>query len=564
MSKALAMPVLSHDDVQRLMRRSSGRGHTGSRNRALVAAFAGAGLGVAEALAMTPADLDAEGRGVHVAGPRPRAVAVVDAEAAAALAGWASDRGALGVDASGPLFCTREGLPLEASYVRRLLARLGREAGLPGVVNARRLREGYAARRLSAGASLEELSVELGHATVASTQRFARQIGVAEPAAHPGLPSEIAEAALDLAHSGVTVVRAERDELGVIKDFRYDYINPAGAALAGRPAESFPGARVSDVFPNSPGDGTFTRWTELIELQGRAGDPRVVEAEGRTRVYRVRRLALGERIVMSFEDQSQARLAERALARLDAQHAAVLEASATGLTILDAEGTVIAANAAAHRIMGFPPGALLGRTPGDTRWGHVDQDGRPLPPTEQPDHITRTTGQPTRDRIVGVNPPNGRRVWISISTEAIEGRRTAPFAVAASIIDLGPQRRAAARVRAAEAAVTLYQEASATLLLRCRPDGIVMCAAGPVRELLGCTPADIEAGLCRDDAAPGDQAILREAYISAMEASDVVEVKHRMRDRSGEELYVSRSLLAVRDPVTGDVEEVQSLIRWRP
>ena len=38
--------------------------------------------------------------------------------------------------------------PLEASYVRRLVARPGREAGIERVVNARTLRESYAAARL--------------------------------------------------------------------------------------------------------------------------------------------------------------------------------------------------------------------------------------------------------------------------------------------------------------------------------------------------------------------------------------------------------------------------------
>ena len=558
------MPTLGHDDVRRLVRGGSGRGHTGSRNRALVAAFAGAGLGVAEALALTAADLGDGARSLRIDGPRPRAVAV-DPEVAGALATWAADRRRLGLEPSGPLFCTREGLPLEASYVRRLLARLGREAGLPGVVNARRLRESYAARRLAQGAALDDLSRELGHATLASTQRFVRQSGITEASPQPVIPPEVAEAALDIAHSGVTIVRAERDGLGVIRDFTYDYINAAGAALGGRPRQAFPGARVSDLYPNAPSDGTFARWAELIEVQGRAGEPRIVEAEGRTRVYRVRRLALGDRIVMSFEDQGQARVAERALARLDAQHAALFEVSAAGLLILDAEGVVSAANPAAHRILGVPPGGLVGRTPGDARWEHLDQDGQPLPPAEQPGHVTRTTGRPTRDRVIGVSAPGAtRRVWISVSTEAIENPRGAPYAVAASVADLGVQRRAAARVRAAEAAVTLFREATATLLLRCRPDGVILAAVGPVQDLLGTSPADVEAGLCRDDAVPGDRAILREAYVSAMESPEVVEVKHRMRDRSGQEMYVSRSLLAVRDPLTGEVEEVQSLIRWRP
>ena len=56
-----AIPTLTSDDVGRLVRRASGRGHTGERNRALVCAFAGARLGVAEAFSLTPAHIDQAG-----------------------------------------------------------------------------------------------------------------------------------------------------------------------------------------------------------------------------------------------------------------------------------------------------------------------------------------------------------------------------------------------------------------------------------------------------------------------------------------------------------------------
>ena len=69
------------------------------------------------------------------------------------LVAWRSERERLGVDTEGPLFCTEAGQPLEASYVRRFLAQLGRRAAIDTAVNARALRESFAARRLAEGAS---------------------------------------------------------------------------------------------------------------------------------------------------------------------------------------------------------------------------------------------------------------------------------------------------------------------------------------------------------------------------------------------------------------------------
>ena len=70
------VPALNADDITGLVRRASGRGHTGSRNRALVSVFVGAGLGVSEALSITVGDLDETGVRVRVGGGRGRSVAV--------------------------------------------------------------------------------------------------------------------------------------------------------------------------------------------------------------------------------------------------------------------------------------------------------------------------------------------------------------------------------------------------------------------------------------------------------------------------------------------------------
>jgi PAS domain-containing protein len=307
------MPVLAPDDVRRLMERSSGRGHTERRNRALVAAFAGAGLGVAETLTLVEADLDATSPSVRVAGQRSRTVAVEPA-VMATLIEWAAERRGLGL-AGGPLFCTRDGLPLEASYVRRLIARLGREAGIEAVVNARSLRESYAAARIAAGATAEQLKAELGHTSIASTQRFVRHLGEAPP--EPGLPADVTGALLGVAHCGLTVLRAQRNGAGMIRDFVIEYANPAAAALLGHPEQELVGASVSACFPNAPRDGTYERWIDLIEAQTLAGQESFQESVAGARALRVRRLAIGDRILMSVEDKGAARGVASALALLD-------------------------------------------------------------------------------------------------------------------------------------------------------------------------------------------------------------------------------------------------------
>ena len=556
------VPPLSADDITGLVRRASGRGHTGSRNRALVSAFVAAGLGVSEALSITVADIDETAGCIRIGGDRGRSVAV-DAAVMAALGTWVEARRGLGLaDETGPLFCTRDGLPLEASYVRRLIARLGREAGIEGVVNARTLRESYAAARLAAGATVEDLRDALGHASLASTQRFVRQLG-GVPAPRTTIGSDLAEALFGVAHAGLTVLRAQRGPDGTIADFVMEYVNPAAAGIIGRAPDDLPGVSVRDVFPNSPTDGTYTRWIELIETQGALGGPRLYESEGRTRLFRVRRLAHGDRILMSFEDQGTARAAERAAAQLQARQAAYLECSQVGVFIMEPNGVIAVANPAAHRILGIPSGRLVGLSPLDPRWRPTSTDGSPVDPTELPAALTRVTGQPIRERELGFTRSDGRTTWISVSTEPVETGGGAPFGVAVTVTDLGTLRRVTARARACEEAGRLMQAVSGTILLRCRPDLTVIHASGPVAQLLGRTPDELVGSRCTDWVDEEDRQTVRDVHLHALESRDSVGIDHGIRDGSGALVAVSRVVRAVRDPSTGEVEELQSVIQRR-
>jgi len=551
------MPALAADDVKRLVRRASGRGHTGSRNRALVSAFVGAGLGVAEALCLTEADLDPEAGVITVAGPRVRTVSV-SASMMESLQEWATLRRGLGID-GGPLFCTRDGLPLEASYVRRLIARLGREAGIEGVVNARALRESYAAARLAAGASVEDLQRELGHASSASTQRFVRQLGVAAQEQEAMAP-EVVRAMLAISHAGLTVLRAERDAAGLIRDFTVEYVNPAGAGIMGRPEDALVGTSVRETFPNSPNDGTYARWMELIETQGRQGEPRLYESEGRARLFKVRRLAIGDRIVMSFEDQGAARAAERAVGLLEARQEAVLEASQAGIMVVDPSEAIVIANAALHRILGVPSGRLVGRSPRDPRWRPIRPDGTPITASEQPTAVVRATGQPVRDDRIGIERPDGGVAWVSISAEPVETGGGAPFGVAVALTDLSEVRDAGARARVAEETLVLVREVVACALVRSRADGTLISASGSMADLVAPLSGGSAAPPRTEAIDPSDAPVLETAWVAALESGEVVRLRHSVRGPEGDEVEVARLLGTVRDPLNAEVEEVVSLI----
>lgn len=156
----------------------------GRRNRVLVIAMWRAGLRCSEALQLRSSDIDAAAgtlRVLHGKGNRSRTVGI-DQGAAAEFAGWMAERESAGIG-PGPLFCTvvgRAGKPLATRYVRALMARLGRKAGIEHRVHCHGMRHTHATELRKEGWSVPLISRQLGHASIATTQVYLDNIYPAE------------------------------------------------------------------------------------------------------------------------------------------------------------------------------------------------------------------------------------------------------------------------------------------------------------------------------------------------------------------------------------------------
>jgi integrase len=170
--------LLAESEVQRLLLAASERAPTGVRNRALVALLYCTGLRLGEALALAPGDCDLEAEAVAVGAPRARAAHLFP-PARPYLETWLAARASLALPPGAPLFCTLAGAPLEPAYVRAMLARLGRRAGLSKRVHAHLLRHSSAARLARAGVAATALAEQLGHGTARGAARSLARFGVA-------------------------------------------------------------------------------------------------------------------------------------------------------------------------------------------------------------------------------------------------------------------------------------------------------------------------------------------------------------------------------------------------
>ena len=168
-----AEPMTAHE-VEALIRACSNRAPTGVRNRALIVLLWRGGLRISEALALRPKDLDANRgtvRVLHGKGDKARTIGL-DPGAWAVIQRWLDRRLVLGFNGRQTVFCTLAGRRLYTSYVRTLLPRLARKAGIEKRAHAHGLRHTHAVELLSEGIDIGIISKQLGHASIAETARY--------------------------------------------------------------------------------------------------------------------------------------------------------------------------------------------------------------------------------------------------------------------------------------------------------------------------------------------------------------------------------------------------------
>lgn len=165
---------LTREEVLGLLKASSARAPSGVRNRALLVLLWRAGLRISEALALLPKDLSADEGTIRVLrgkGSKSRVVPL-DPESFAVIEKWAAVREKLGISARRTLICTLKGTPVQTAYVRALLPRLAKRAGIQKRCHPHGLRHSYACDLRREGVDVGVISKALGHAHVSTTSTY--------------------------------------------------------------------------------------------------------------------------------------------------------------------------------------------------------------------------------------------------------------------------------------------------------------------------------------------------------------------------------------------------------
>ena len=152
---------------------------TRCRNRALFVVMWRAGLRVREALGLRACDLRPGDGGVWARkgkGGRSR-LAAMDTESFEALRPWLELRAELELG-DALVFCTFGGGAIDPSDVRHMCRRLRAKAGLAKRVHAHAFRHTHAHELWREGVAERLIQLQLGHASLAATDKYLRRIGL--------------------------------------------------------------------------------------------------------------------------------------------------------------------------------------------------------------------------------------------------------------------------------------------------------------------------------------------------------------------------------------------------
>lgn len=144
-----------------------------ARDICLAELLYGSGLRISEALALDAGRFNAESTVARILGKGGKErLAPLTESAQEALGCWLERRAQLAPAGERALFVGVRGKRLNRREAQRIVAELCRRAGLPQPVSPHGLRHSFATHLLEAGADLRSVQELLGHARLATTQRY--------------------------------------------------------------------------------------------------------------------------------------------------------------------------------------------------------------------------------------------------------------------------------------------------------------------------------------------------------------------------------------------------------
>ncbi|MGB7337267.1 MAG: ATP-binding protein, partial [Phototrophicaceae bacterium] len=178
------------------------------------------------------------------------------------------------------------------------------------------------------------------------------------------------------------------------------------------------GAELGQLFQDTIHQTLQTGTIQYIEYEISANnEKRIIEA-------RFVQSNLDE-VTAVMRDVTVERYREREIINNEMQYQSLLAAMVEGVILQGADREVIMCNEAACEILGTTREQLLAPVAEHPNWNFVDIDGNLLTSETYPTRITRTTGEPQSNIVIGfIHPQTSNMRWIKLNVRAIFDQET--------------------------------------------------------------------------------------------------------------------------------------------
>jgi PAS domain S-box-containing protein len=139
---------------------------------------------------------------------------------------------------------------------------------------------------------------------------------------------------------------------------------------------------------------------------------------------------------------------ERELAEKEKEYKTLVNTLFDGVLMIKTDGKIKACNKRAAQILGLTEDEMLGKVIASPSWKVVKENGNEFPQSEFPAIVSLQTGFSQRNVVMGVEQPDGTKVWLLVNSQALfHPDDVHPYAAVVSFSDITHKLRSEEALR---------------------------------------------------------------------------------------------------------------------
>jgi PAS domain S-box-containing protein len=374
---------------------------------------------------------------------------------------------------------------------------------------------------------------------------------------------------------------ADRDNMSILE------VNSAALSLYGYTRDEFMNLTLKDLRPSEDINLLIKLYNEAISKVGKTQEIRHMKKSGEifwaeASYYDIEYKGRNARHA-SVADVTLSKERELMLRESEEKYRLMFEAMVQGVVYQAADGSIMAANKAAERILGLTIDQMLGKTSVDPQWRAIHEDGSDFPGQQHPSMESLRTGKEVKDIIMGVyNPVLSGIKWINVcAVPQFRNGEDKPFQVFSTFEDITEKKthddqimrlnlNLEEKVKQRTAELENFFNVALDLLCIADLDGSFIKVNKAWEYILGYSVEELEKSRFLDFVHPDDMRATLDALVRLGEDKPILAFTNRYRNRSGgyrfvewHSVPVGKLIYSAARDVTERIESEEKLMKAR-